>query len=80
MTTELDGELMTQVKRFFIKIFYHIRYKYYQCCNLVKTFCSFRWVGLQTIFRKWRLCGSETERLKIIHDIDRLRNKDWPRQ
>ncbi len=80
MATELDGKLVTQVKRFFINIFYHIRYKYYQCCGLVKIFRSFRWGGLQTMFRKWRLRGSETERLKIIHDIDRLRNKDWPRQ
>ena len=76
MTIEFDRELTTQVKRFFIKIFYHIRYKYYRCCNLVKNFRSYRWVGLKTILRRWLLCGSETERLKIINDIDRLRNRD----
>jgi len=76
MATDLDEELMAQVKRIFIKIFYHIRYKYYQCCNLVKIFRSYRWVGLKTILRRWLLCGSEAERLKIINDIDRLRNKD----
>ena len=29
---------MVQVKRIFIKIFYHIRYKYYQFKNLIKHF------------------------------------------
>ena len=48
------------MKRIFIKIFYHIRYKYYQFQNLIKHFP----------FSK-----GEENRLQLIDSIDKLRNK-----
>ena len=57
MATELDEELMAQVKRIFIKIFYHIRYKYYQLQNFIKYF---------------RLGKEEEDRLQLIDSIDKL--------
>ena len=39
----------------------HIRYKYYQCCDLVKNFY---------------LDDAEIERMRIINSIEKLRNKD----
>ena len=42
------------------KVIYHIRYKYYQCCDLVK---------------KFTLDDSEIERTRIINSIERLKNK-----
>ena len=47
--------------RLFLTISHHIRYKYYQCCNLVKNF---------------RLGNDEGERLKLIHSIEKLRNNN----
>ena len=61
MATELDEELMAQVKRIFIKIFFHIRYKYYQFQNLINHF---------------PLGKGEVDRLELIDSIDKLRNKD----
>ena len=61
MAIELDWELMTQVKQLFIKIFYHIRYKYYQIQNLVKQF---------------PLGKGEEDRLQLIDSINKLRNKE----
>ena len=51
---------MALVKRIFIKIFYHIRYKYYQLKNLMKHF---------------PLGKDEESRLKLIDSIDKLANK-----
>ena len=51
---------MVQVKRIFIKLFYHIRYKYYQLKNLIKYF---------------PLGKGEEDRLKLIDNIDNLVNK-----
>ena len=53
--------LMVQVKRIFIKIFYHIRYKYYQFKNLIKHF---------------PLGKGEEDRLQLIDSINKLRNKE----
>ena len=64
MGTELDEELMAQVKRIFINIFYHIRYKYYQFQNFIKHF---------------RL-GKEEDRLQLIDSIDKLIKSDWDRK
>ena len=61
MATELDEDLMAQVKRIFIKIFYHIRYKYYQFQNFIKHF---------------RLGKEEEDRLQLIDSIDKLMNKE----
>ena len=57
--------LMVQVKRIFIKIFYHIRYKYYQFKNLIKYF---------------PLGKGEEDRLKLIDSIDKLIKSDWDRK
>ena len=65
MATELDEELMAQVKRIFIKIFYHIRYKYYQLQNFIKHF---------------PLGKGEEDRLQLIDSMDKLRNKDRIKQ
>ena len=65
MATELDEELMAQVKRIFIKIFYHIRYKYYQFQNLIKHF---------------PLGKEEEDRLQLIDSIDKLIKSDWDRK
>ena len=51
---------MSLVKRIFIKIFYHIRYKYYQLKNSIKHF---------------PLGKDEENRLKLIDSIDKLANK-----
>ena len=51
---------MKSIKRFFIKIFYQIRYKYYQFKNLIKYF---------------PLGKDEENRLKLIDSIDKLANK-----
>jgi len=59
------GVLMVQVKRIFIKIFYHIRYKYYQLKNLIKYF---------------PLGKGEEDRLKLIDSIDKLIKSDWDRK
>ena len=56
---------MVQVKRIFIKIFYHIRYKYYQFQNLIKHF---------------PLGKGEEDRLQLIDSIDKLSNKDRIKQ
>jgi len=52
------GVLMVQVKRIFIKIFYHIRYKHYQLKNLIKHFP----LGKE----------EEEDRLQLIDSIDKL--------
>ena len=52
---------LKKVKRIFIKIFYHIRYKYYQFKNLIKYF---------------PLGKDEENRLKLIDSIDKLANKN----
>ena len=65
MATDLDEELMAQVKRIFIKIFYHIRYKYYQFKNLIKHF---------------PLGKEEEDRLQLIDSIDKLIKSDWDRK
>ena len=57
--------LMVQVKRIFIKIFYHIRYKYYQFKNLIKHF---------------PLGKEEEDRLQLIDSIDKLIKSDWDRK
>ena len=57
--------LMVQVKRIFIKIFYHIRYKYYQFKNLIKNF---------------PLGKEEEDRLRLIDSIDKLIKSDWDRK
>lgn len=57
--------LMVQVKRIFIKIFYHIRYKYYQFKNLIKYF---------------PLGKEEEDRLQLIDSIDKLIKSDWDRK
>ena len=59
------GVLMVQVKRFFVKIFYHIRYKYYQFKNLIKYF---------------PLGKGEEDRLQLIDSIDKLIKSDWDRK
>jgi len=51
---------MVQVKRIFIKIFYHIRYKYYQFQNFIKYF---------------RLGKEEEDRLQLIDSIDKLKKR-----
>ena len=51
---------MVLIKRIFIKIFYHIRYKYYQLKNLITYFS---------------LGKDEENRLKLIDSIDKLANK-----
>jgi hypothetical protein len=51
---------MSLVKRIFIKIFYHTRYKYYQLKNSIKHF---------------PLGKDEENRLKLIDSIDKLANK-----
>ena len=51
---------LQKVKRIFIKIFYHIRYKYYQFQNLIKHFPHGK---------------DEESRLKLIDSIDKLANK-----
>ena len=56
---------MVQVKRIIIKIFYHIRYKYYQFKNLIKYF---------------PLGKEEEDRLKLIDSIDQLIKSDWDRK
>ena len=57
--------LMVQVKRIFIKIFYHIRYKYYQFKNFIKQF---------------PLGKEEEDRLQLINSIDKLIKSDWDRK
>ena len=52
---------MVQVRRIFIKIFYHIRYKYYQLQNFIKYF---------------RLGKEEEDRLQLIDSIDKLIKKE----
>ena len=52
--------LMVQAKQILIKIFYHIRYKYYQLQNFIKYF---------------RL-GKEEDRLQLIDSIDKLIKKE----
>ena len=52
--------LMVQAKQILIKIFYHIRYKYYQLQNFIKYF---------------RL-GKEEDRLQLIYSIDKLIKKE----
>ena len=52
---------MAQVKRIFIKIFYHIRYKYYQFKNLIKHF---------------PLGKEEEDRLQLIDSIEKLIKKE----
>ena len=47
--------------RLFKQIIYYVRYKYHQCCDLVKTF----FMG-----------DAEIERTRIINSIEKLRNKD----
>ena len=47
--------------RLFKQVIHHIRYKYYQCCDLVK---------------KFHLGDAEMERMRIINSIEKLRNKD----
>jgi hypothetical protein len=47
-------------KRFFINIFYHLRYKYYQFENLIKYFPHGK---------------GEVNRRKLIDSIDKLVNK-----
>ena len=59
------GVLMVQVKRIFIKTFYHIRYKYYQLKNLIKYF---------------PLGKGEEDRLKLIDSIDKLIKSDLDRK
>ena len=59
------GVLMVQVKQIFIKIFYHMRYKYYQFRNLIKYF---------------PLGKEEEDRLKLIDSIDQLIKSDWDRK
>ena len=49
--------------RLFMKIIYHIRYKYYPCCDLIKKIS----LGNAEI---------ERERAKLIDSIEKLRNKD----
>jgi len=56
---------MVQVKRIFIKIFYHIRYKYYQFKKLIKHF---------------PLGKEEEDRLQLIDSIDKLIKSDWDRK
>ena len=56
---------MVQVKRIFIKIFYHIRYKYYQFKNLIKHFS---------------LGKEEEDRLQLIDSIAKLIKADWDRK
>ena len=51
---------MVQVRRIFIKIFYHIRYKYYQLQNFIKHF---------------PLGKEEEDRLQLIDSIDKLIKK-----
>ena len=53
------------MKRIFIKIFYHIRYKYYQFEKLIKYF---------------RLGKEEEDRLQLIDSIDKLIKSDWDRK
>ena len=52
--------VLQKVKRIFINIFYHIRYKYYQFKNLIKYF---------------PLGKDEENRLELIDSIDKLANK-----
>ena len=52
--------LIVQAKQILIKIFYHIRYKYYQLQNFIKYF---------------RL-GKEEDRLQLIDSIDKLIKKE----
>jgi len=59
------GVLMAQVKRIFIKIFYHMRYKHYQLKNLIKHF---------------PLGKEEEDRLQLIDSIDKLIKSDWDRK
>ena len=56
---------MVQVRRIFIKIFYHIRYKYYQLQNFIKYF---------------RLGKEEEDRLQLIDSIDKLIKSDCDRK
>ena len=56
---------LKKVKQIFIKIFYHIRYKYYQFQNLINHF---------------PLGKGEVDRLELIDSIDKLRNKDRIKQ
>ena len=56
--------LIVQAKQILIKIFYHIRYKYYQLQNFIKHF---------------RL-GKEEDRLQLIDSIDKLIKSDWDRK
>ena len=52
---------MVQVKRIFIKIFYHIRYKCYPFNNLIKHFPPGK---------------EEEDRLQLIDSIDKLIQKE----
>ena len=54
-------DCLQKVKRIYIKIFYHIRYKYYQFENLIKYFPHGK---------------DEESRLKLIDSIDKLANKN----
>ena len=56
---------MVQVRRIFIKIFYHIRYKYYQLQNFIKYF---------------PLGKGEEDRLQLIDSIDKPIKSDWDRK
>ena len=49
--------------RLFKQVIHHIRYKYYQCCDLIKKIS----LGNAEI---------ERERTKLIDSIEKLRNKD----
>ena len=53
--------LMVQAKQILIKIFYHIRYKYYQLQNFIKHF---------------PLGKEEEDRLQLIDSIDKLIKKE----
>ena len=57
--------LMVQAKQILIKIFYHIRYKYYQLQNFIKHF---------------PLGKEEEDRLQLIDSIDKLIKSDWDRK
>ena len=35
----------------------------------------FRWVGLKTLLKNWRLGNAEQQRMRLIDSIEKLRNK-----